>query len=44
VYYLNPSTPNKLKKYIKQGVDDWKKKLKPGVSKISFWQNTHYKR
>ena len=25
VYYLDPATPNKLKKYIKQGVDDWQK-------------------
>jgi hypothetical protein len=25
VYYLDPSTPDKLKKYIKQGVDDWQK-------------------
>jgi hypothetical protein len=25
VYYLDPATPNKLKKYIKQGVDDWAK-------------------
>jgi hypothetical protein len=23
VYYLDPATPEKLKKYIKQGVDDW---------------------
>ena len=25
VYYLDPATPDKLKKYIKQGVDDWQK-------------------
>jgi len=25
VYYLDPGTPDKLKKYIKQGVDDWAK-------------------
>lgn len=25
VYYLDPGTPDKLKKYIKQGVDDWQK-------------------
>ncbi|PQJ81218.1 zinc-dependent metalloprotease [Polaribacter glomeratus] len=25
VYYLDPATPDKLKKYIKQGVDDWAK-------------------
>ena len=25
VYYLDPATPNKLKKFIKQGVDDWQK-------------------
>ncbi len=25
IYYLDPATPNKLKKYIKQGVDDWQK-------------------
>ena len=25
VYYLDPGTPNKLRKYIKQGVDDWAK-------------------
>ena len=25
VYYLDPGTPEKLRKYIKQGVDDWAK-------------------
>ncbi len=25
VYYLDPATPEKLKKFIKQGVDDWQK-------------------
>ena len=25
VYYLDPATPHKLKKFIKQGVDDWQK-------------------
>jgi hypothetical protein len=25
VYYLDPATPEKLRKYIKQGVDDWQK-------------------
>ena len=25
VYYLDPATPKKLRKYIKQGVDDWQK-------------------
>ncbi|WP_218599539.1 zinc-dependent metalloprotease [Polaribacter sp. NJDZ03] len=25
VYYLDPATPEKLRKYIKQGVDDWAK-------------------
>jgi hypothetical protein len=25
VYYLDPATPIKLRKYIKQGVDDWQK-------------------
>jgi len=25
VYYLDPATPVKLRKYIKQGVDDWQK-------------------
>ena len=25
VYYLDPATPDKLKKFIKQGVDDWQK-------------------
>lgn len=25
VYYLDPATPLKLRKYIKQGVDDWQK-------------------
>ena len=25
VYYLDPGTPDKLKKFIKQGVDDWQK-------------------
>ncbi len=25
VYYLDPGTPEKLRKYIKQGVDDWQK-------------------
>ncbi|WP_439131352.1 zinc-dependent metalloprotease [Polaribacter sp.] len=25
VYYLDPGTPDKLRKYIKQGVDDWAK-------------------
>ena len=25
VYYLDPATPKKLRKYIKQGVDDWAK-------------------
>jgi hypothetical protein len=25
IYYLDPATPDKLKKYIKQGVDDWQK-------------------
>ncbi len=25
VYYLDPGTPSKLRKYIKQGVDDWQK-------------------
>ncbi|MFQ3296082.1 MAG: hypothetical protein ACI9JT_000800 [Polaribacter sp.] len=25
VYYLDPATPMKLRKYIKQGVDDWQK-------------------
>lgn len=25
VYYLDPATPQKLRKYIKQGVDDWQK-------------------
>jgi len=25
VYYLDPGTPKKLRKYIKQGVDDWQK-------------------
>ena len=25
MYYLDPATPDKLKKYIKQGVDDWQK-------------------
>ena len=25
VYYIDPATPKKLRKYIKQGVDDWQK-------------------
>ncbi|TMM31964.1 DUF5117 domain-containing protein [Polaribacter aestuariivivens] len=25
IYYLDPATPKKLRKYIKQGVDDWAK-------------------
>ncbi|QNM85935.1 zinc-dependent metalloprotease [Polaribacter pectinis] len=25
IYYLDPATPKKLRKYIKQGVDDWQK-------------------
>ena len=25
IYYLDPATPDKLKKFIKQGVDDWQK-------------------
>ncbi|MDB4181451.1 zinc-dependent metalloprotease [Polaribacter sp.] len=25
VYYIDPATPEKLRKYIKQGVDDWQK-------------------
>ena len=25
IYYLDPATPEKLRKYIKQGVDDWQK-------------------
>ena len=25
LYYLDPATPKKLRKYIKQGVDDWQK-------------------
>ena len=25
IYYLDPATPMKLRKYIKQGVDDWQK-------------------
>ncbi len=25
IYYLDPATPIKLRKYIKQGVDDWQK-------------------
>jgi hypothetical protein len=23
VYYIDPATPEKWKKYIKQGIDDW---------------------
>ncbi|MDB4010479.1 zinc-dependent metalloprotease [Polaribacter sp.] len=25
IYYIDPATPEKLRKYIKQGVDDWQK-------------------
>jgi hypothetical protein len=24
VYYIDPATPEKLRKYIKQGIEEWK--------------------
>jgi hypothetical protein len=28
VYYLDPATPEKLRKYIKMGIEEWQKPLK----------------
>jgi hypothetical protein len=36
VYYIDPATPEKLRKYIKQGVEEWQNHLKRQVSKCYY--------
>jgi hypothetical protein len=43
VYYIDPSTPDKWKKYIKAGIDDWQVALKQLVGKMLFEENTGLK-
>jgi hypothetical protein len=33
VYYIDPATPEKLRKYIKQGIEEWQNHLKLQVLK-----------
>ena len=45
VYYLDPATPIKLRKYIKQGVDDWQKVFETaGFKNAIYGQNAPNKR
>ena len=39
VYYIDPATPIKWRKYIKQGIDDWQVALKMQVGKMLFVAN-----
>jgi hypothetical protein len=38
VYYIDPATPDKWKKYIKAGIDDWQVALKQLVGKCYSWR------
>jgi hypothetical protein len=44
VYYLDPATPEKLRKYIKQGIEDWQKPLKQQVLKNAISPKTHQRK
>jgi hypothetical protein len=43
VYYIDPSTPDKWKKYIKAGIDDWQVAFEAAGWKNAIRENTGLK-
>jgi hypothetical protein len=44
VYYIDPATPEKLRKYIKQGIEEWQNHLKLQVLKTLLLRKTHQRK
>jgi hypothetical protein len=44
VYYIDPATPEKLRKYIKQGIEEWQNHLKLQVLKTLLLRPTNERR
>ena len=41
VYYIDPATPEKWRKYLKQGVEDWQIASKQQDLKMQLFANIH---
>jgi formylmethanofuran dehydrogenase subunit A len=44
VYYIDPATPEKLRKYIKQGIEEWQKPFETAGFKTLLLRKTHQRK